>query len=56
MDFLIFWLKNKYIFEDFVPVSNTKMWYYLSDLVPVQKVNLEYLKNKNLIFHLLYRY
>jgi hypothetical protein len=27
-----------------------KKWYY-SDLVPVLKVNLEYLTNKNLIFH-----
>ena len=37
-------------FGEFVPAPNAKKWYF-SDLVPVLKVNLEYLENKHLIFH-----
>jgi uncharacterized membrane protein required for colicin V production len=36
----------------FVPVPKAKKWYF-SDFLPVLNVNLECLKNKNLIFSLL---
>jgi hypothetical protein len=35
--------------RDFLPVPNAKKWYF-SDLVPVLKVNSEYLKNKKFNF------
>jgi hypothetical protein len=41
------------IFDFKVPVPKAKKWYF-SDLV--LKVNSDYLKNKNLIFRLWYRY
>jgi hypothetical protein len=45
--FLNFFLR---FLRDLVSVPKAKKWYF-SDFVPVLKVNSEYLKNKNLIFH-----
>jgi hypothetical protein len=45
--FFIFFLR---FLGFFVPVPNAKRW-NISDLVPVLKVNLGYLTNKNLILH-----